>query len=47
MCEVICITFAFFFFGLAVQQLGLPPLVGFLSAAFAINAVGPSLDLPE
>ncbi len=46
MFEVICITFAFFF-GLAVRQAGLPPLVGFLAAGFAINAFGPSLGLPE
>jgi len=46
MFEVICISFAFFF-GLAVRQVGLPPLVGFLAAGFAINAIGPSLGLPE
>ena len=46
MFEVICITFAFFL-GLAVRPLGLPPLVGFLAAGFAINAFGPSLGLPE
>jgi Kef-type K+ transport system membrane component KefB len=46
MFEVICITFAFFF-GLAVRQVGLPPLVGFLAAGFAINAFGPGLGLPE
>ncbi len=45
MFEVICISFAFFF-GLAVRQLGLPPLVGFLAAGFAINFVGPGLGLP-
>jgi predicted Kef-type K+ transport protein len=44
--EVIAITFAFFF-GLAVRQVGLPPLVGFLAAGFAINAFGPPLGLPE
>jgi len=44
--EVICITFAFFF-GLAVRQFGLPPLVGFLAAGFAINALGPALGSPE
>lgn len=42
MFEVICISFAFFF-GLAVRQVGLPPLVGFLAAGFAINAVGQAL----
>jgi predicted Kef-type K+ transport protein len=46
MFEVICISFAFFF-GLAVRQVGLPPLVGFLAAGFAINAVGQSLGVPE
>jgi predicted Kef-type K+ transport protein len=46
MFEVICITFAFFF-GLAVRQVGLPPLVGFLAAGFAVNAFGPGLGLPE
>jgi predicted Kef-type K+ transport protein len=46
MFEVICITFAFFF-GLAVRQVGLPPLVGFLAAGFAINAFGSGLGLPE
>jgi predicted Kef-type K+ transport protein len=44
--EVICITFAFFF-GLAVRHAGLPPLVGFLGAGFAINYFGPGLGLPE
>lgn len=43
--EVISITFAFFF-GLAVRQVGLPPLVGFLAAGFAINLAGPGLGLP-
>ena len=46
MFEVICITFAFFF-GLAVRQVGLPPLVGFLFAGFAVNFFGPGLGLPE
>jgi len=44
--EVITISFAFFF-GLAVRQVGLPPLVGFLAAGFAINIFGPSLGLPK
>jgi predicted Kef-type K+ transport protein len=43
--EVICICFAFFF-GLLVRRAGLPPLVGFLAAGFAINAFGPQLGLP-
>lgn len=46
MFEVICISFAFFF-GLAVRQVGLPPLVGFLAAGFAINLFGPGLGLPS
>ena len=45
MFEVICITFAFFA-GLAVRQLGLPPLVGFLAAGFAVQIFGPDLGLP-
>jgi predicted Kef-type K+ transport protein len=46
MFEVLAITFAFFF-GLAVRQVGLPPLVGFLAAGFALNFLGPGLGLPE
>lgn len=46
MFEVICVSFAFFF-GLAVRQIGLPPMVGFLAAGFAINAAGPALGLPQ
>ncbi len=46
MFEVIVISFAFFF-GLAVRQIGLPPLVGFLAAGFAINIFGPALGLPD
>lgn len=45
MFEALCISFAFFF-GLAVRQVGLPPLVGFLAAGFALNALGPGLGLP-
>ena len=45
MFEVISLSFAFFF-GLAVRQFGLPPMVGFLAAGFAIHAVGPRLGLP-
>jgi predicted Kef-type K+ transport protein len=44
--EVITISFAFFF-GLAVRQIGLPPLVGFLAAGFAINASSHALGLPH
>ncbi len=46
MIEVICISFAFAF-GLAVRAFGLPPMVGFLAAGFAIAALGPSLQLPD
>ncbi len=43
--EVVCISFAFLL-GLLVRLIGLPPLVGFLGAGFAINALGSSLNLP-
>lgn len=46
MFEVVCISFAFFL-GLAVRNVGLPPLVGFLVAGFAIHATGPALGLPD
>jgi len=46
MFEVVTVSFAFVF-GLAVRQAGLPPLVGFLAAGFAINIAGPSLGLPD
>ncbi|MCF3973990.1 cation:proton antiporter family protein [Paracoccus salsus] len=46
MFEVITISFAFIF-GLTVRQIGLPPLVGFLAAGFAINILGPVLGLPD
>jgi predicted Kef-type K+ transport protein len=46
MFEVICISFAFAF-GLTMRRLGLPPLVGFLAAGFAVNAFGPALGMPE
>ncbi|MGI3209997.1 cation:proton antiporter [Roseovarius tibetensis] len=45
MFEVITISFAFLF-GIAVRPFGLPPLVGFLAAGFAINIFGPLLGLP-
>jgi predicted Kef-type K+ transport protein len=44
--EVVCVTFAFVM-GLAVRNVGLPPLVGFLAAGFAIAAAGPQLGLPK
>lgn len=44
--EVISLSFAFVF-GMLVRQVGLPPLVGFLLAGFALNLWGPGLGLPE
>lgn len=46
MIEVICISFAFVF-GLAMRRAGLPPMVGFLAAGFAIAALGPRIWLPD
>jgi len=46
MFEVICISFALVF-GLIVRQAGLPPLVGFLAAGFALNYFGADLGVPE
>lgn len=43
--EVFAISAAFVF-GLAMRPLGLPPLIGFLAAGFAINAFGPGLGMP-
>ncbi|MDJ0822813.1 MAG: cation:proton antiporter [Paracoccaceae bacterium] len=37
---------AAFSFGLAMRPIGLPPLVGFLAAGFAINAFGPGFGMP-
>jgi len=44
--EVFAISAAFVF-GLAMRPLGLPPLVGFLAAGFAINALGPGFGMPD
>ena len=38
------VTFAFFF-GLLLSRVGLPPMVGFLTAGFAYNLAG--FDIPE
>jgi len=46
MFEVISLSFAFVF-GLVARRIGLPPMVGFLAAGFAIHAVGPDLGLPD
>ena len=47
MFEVFCLSFAFFL-GLAVRQIGLPPLVGFLAAGFGLNWFGQQYAvLPE
>ena len=46
MLEVISISFAFIF-GLAVRQIGLPPLIGYLAAGFALSAYGPAIGLPQ
>lgn len=46
MIEVISLSFAFVF-GVLVRQIGLPPLVGFLAAGFALNAYGPAVGLPS
>lgn len=46
MIEVISLSFAFVF-GVLVRQIGLPPLVGFLVAGFALNAYGPAVGLPS
>jgi len=46
MFEVVCITLALAS-GLAVRQVGLPPLVGFLVAGFVLNYAGSGLGVPE
>ncbi len=43
--EVFAISAAFIL-GILARQVALPPLVGFLVAGFAINALGPSLGMP-
>ncbi|MCB1408483.1 MAG: cation:proton antiporter [Rhodobacteraceae bacterium] len=46
MFETIILGFAYVF-GLAARRVGLPPLVGFLAAGFAVHLAGPALGLPE
>lgn len=46
MLEVVALSFAFVF-GVLVRKIGLPPLVGFLAAGFALNAFGPAIGLPD
>ncbi|MBK1692267.1 cation:proton antiporter family protein [Ectothiorhodospira mobilis] len=46
MIEVLSLSFAFLF-GMLVRLVGLPPLVGFLAAGFALNYFGPTLGLPH
>lgn len=46
MLEVVTISFALVF-GLAMRQVQIPPLVGFLLAGFALNAYGPVLGMPD
>ncbi|NOG31026.1 cation:proton antiporter [Halomonas sp. TBZ9] len=46
MLEVIALSIAFVA-GILARQLSLPPLVGFLAAGFALNAIGPSIGLPS
>ena len=43
--EVFAVSGAFVF-GIAVRQVGLPPLIGFLAAGFFINAFGPGFGMP-
>ncbi|PWG61915.1 sodium:proton exchanger [Spiribacter halobius] len=46
MLELLTISFALVF-GLLMQQIRIPPLVGFLLAGFALSAWGPDLGMPE
>lgn len=46
MLEVVTISLALVF-GLAMRQIQIPPLVGFLLAGFALNAYGPALGMPD
>ncbi len=46
MLEAVWIAFAFTL-GFLVHRMGLPNLIGYLAAGFAISAVAPALNLPE
>jgi len=46
MLEVVCLSVALMF-GLGVRYIGLPPLVGFLGAGFAINYFGDTIGIPK
>ena len=46
MIETVCLSLALIC-GLAVRQLGLPPMIGYLVAGFGLTALGPRLGLPE
>lgn len=46
MFEMVSISFAFLF-GLIARRVGLPPLVGFLAAGFALNILGGSVGFPH
>ena len=47
MIEAVWIAFAFLM-GLATRQIGLPPLIGYLGAGFALSALGPKIGVgPE
>jgi predicted Kef-type K+ transport protein len=45
MIEAVWLTFAFTL-GMLVRSIGLPPLVGYLAAGFALSAAGKFVDLP-
>ncbi|WP_103255561.1 cation:proton antiporter [Tabrizicola aquatica] len=46
MIETICLSLALVC-GLSLRQIGLPPMIGYLVAGFALTALGPRIGLPE
>lgn len=46
MIETICLSLALVC-GLSLRQIGLPPMIGYLVAGFALSALGPRIGLPE